>query len=56
MVYATYISLFRAAFDFPAWTAQGLVMLGCAVLALYNIFFVVRGFIKIAKELTKRGE
>jgi tetratricopeptide (TPR) repeat protein len=56
MVYATYISLFRAAFDFPAWTAQGLVMQGCAVLALYNIFFVVRGFIKIAKELTKRGE
>ena len=56
VVYATYVSLFRATFDFPAWTVQGLITQAYMVLVLYNIFFVVQGFIKGAKALTKRGE
>jgi hypothetical protein len=56
VVYATYVSLFRATFDFPAWTVQGLLTLAYMVLALYNIFFLIQGFIKGAKELTKRGD
>jgi len=55
-VYASYVSLFRATFDFPEWTVRGLVTQGYGALALYNIFFVIRGFIKIVKEFTKRGE
>jgi tetratricopeptide (TPR) repeat protein len=56
VVYATYASLFHAMFDFPAWTVQGLIMKGYAILVLYNIIFVIRGLIKIGKELTKRGD
>jgi tetratricopeptide (TPR) repeat protein len=56
LVYATYVSLFRLALDFPAWTVQGLVTPLCVILVLYNIYFVVQGCIKSVKEIAKRGE
>lgn len=56
IVYATYASLYRASFDFPAWAVQGLIMQAYIVPALYTIFFVIQGFIKGGKELTKRSE
>ncbi|HUI92657.1 MAG TPA: hypothetical protein VLX68_10455 [Chitinivibrionales bacterium] len=56
IIYATYIALFRATFNFPTWTVQGLIAQAYLVLAVYNIFFFGQGLVKGFRELTKRGE